>query len=144
MIARLGCSGNSSLHSRIASSSSDGKAVLFVVERIASNCAQSLPELKRSTDTPHGTQTGLQVRTAPDVEKWETGNNQIDQPGERCQHNSSGFLSFTNTQERGFIEHRLNLPNRQHVPVPWKRQKHSSTTTMLVPSQVCNIRQKKL
>ena len=97
------------------------------------NCAPSLPELKRSTNTPHGTQTGLQVRTAPTTQT--SGVSTIRQ---------DSFLSFTSTQERGLIDHRLNWPGRQHVPIAWKRQKHSSTTTMLVPSQVCNIRQKRL
>ena len=68
------------------------------------SCAQSLPELKRSTDTLHVTQTSLQWRTAPNVEKGETGNNEIDQPGEWCQHNS--FLPFTSTQKgKSFSEH---------------------------------------
>ena len=109
------------------------------------NCAPSLPELKSSTDTPHGTQTGLRVRTAPDVETRETCNNEIDQPNEPCQHNSSGFLSFLHKHiERSFIEHKVNWPGRQHVPAPTKCQHHSSTKTMLVPSQICNICQKRL
>ena len=91
MIARLVCSGNSCLHSRIASSSSDGKASPLRRHEDR-RCSRSLPGLKCSTDALHVTQTSFRVGTEPNVEKWETCNNEIDQASERCQHKSSKFF----------------------------------------------------
>ena len=78
------------------------------------NCTPSLPELKRSTDTPHGTQTGLHVKTAPDAEtRGLAATRPTNQTSGVSTIRQDSFLSFTSTRERSFTDHRLNWPGRQ-------------------------------
>ena len=71
------------------------------------NCAPNLPELKRSTDTPHGTQTGLRGEELHQTlrrERLATTRSTKQTSGVNTIRLDSCF-SFTSTQERGLRKH---------------------------------------